>query len=824
MRTPSTLVLAALLGAACNQPPTAPQVAIEPAEPTTLDQLEAVIATPAEDPNDDPVTYTYAWFVNGTIVGDLDSSLVEADRTGRDQVWSVEVFASDGDDDSPVATAEVTILNSAPTVSVDLAPESPTTDQDLVATATTQDVDGDEVTLTWSWKRDGDDAGIDQDTVPASETASRQVWEVSVLASDGDLASEAAVASVTVDNTAPEVTSAALDPTELYDADPGEESVVRVVWEGEDADDDDLSAQITWFVNGLQVEGNDDGTLDGRSFDKGARVSAQVVASDGLDTSDPVTTEDVVVLNSPPALASVSIDPSSLTESSTATCVPAGWSDVDADPPSYQYSWRVNGTEVGSGTTLDGAAWDRGDSVTCVVTPFDGEDQGEPVTSAAIIIDNTPPTLAGVSLSPDPVRTGDDLTATPGATADADGDTVTLTYAWTVNGSAASGSGATLSSSQYEKGDTVVVTATPTDGSDTGTAQSASISVSNTAPVVTALTLTPSSPATDDALGVTWSASDADGDSLTTTISWTVDGSSAGTGTTLAASAFEKGDVVVASAVASDGTDTSPARTASVRIVNSPPTSPGLAMAPSSPSTSDDVQCRISTASTDPDSDPITYSFAWTINGSSYTSATTTTYTGDTVPSSATSGSDVLRCTVTASDGTASATPVATSATVKSGGATVPGFSGRLGPTFPGWTQCEGYLDVSGGDQIPKAWGDDCTGSSYDQIKLVCGASTSSYRYIDVNRNVFRDKLTAYSMSGLITAARDQSGSSFSINNIIYATGNDPHHSVSWWNGGNGCGNTNTNLTINNSCTWEASNCFGQGLTGSRYLWVYVAP
>ncbi len=149
----------------------------------------------------------------------------------------------------------------------------------------------------------------------------------------------------------------------------------------------------------------------------------------------------------------------------------------------------------------------------------------------------------------------------------------------------------------------------------------------------------------------------------------------------------------------------------------------------------------------------------------------------------------------------------------------VPGFSGQLGPVFSGWIQCEGYLDKPGGDDIPKEWGNDCTAAQYNKMKMVCGSSLQSYRYLDINKNVFKDGLTAYSQTGLIYGA-NYSG----YENIIYADGNHPHNSSSWWGGPTGCDENAKNTTVNNSCSWEASNCFGQGISGNRYLWLYVAP
>ncbi len=151
---------------------------------------------------------------------------------------------------------------------------------------------------------------------------------------------------------------------------------------------------------------------------------------------------------------------------------------------------------------------------------------------------------------------------------------------------------------------------------------------------------------------------------------------------------------------------------------------------------------------------------------------------------------------------------------------TVPGFSGELGPVFgDGWLQCEGYYDKPGGDDVPKNWGDDCDGNAYSKTKMVCGASLGSYRFIDVNKNVFKDGLASYPEDGLIYNA-NYSG----YENKIYADGNHPHNGSSWWGGGDGCSESSKNTTVNNSCSWEASNCFGQNLNGNRYLWLYVKP
>ena len=63
---------------------------------------------------------------------------------------------------------------------------------------------------------------------------------------------------------------------------------------------------------------------------------------------------------------------------------------------------------------------------TCTVTPFDGFDYGTPVDATATI-NNTPPVVTSLTVTPATVLTDDVLTAT-GSGTDADGDT--LSYAW----------------------------------------------------------------------------------------------------------------------------------------------------------------------------------------------------------------------------------------------------------------------------------------------------------------------------------------------------------------------------------------------------------
>ena len=113
-----------LVLAACNRPPGDHVVAINPSEPTAADDLMAVTPTPASDPNGDPVSYLFAWSVDGSAWG--TDQVVPAAETSKGQTWQVEVTPTDGKKEGDPATASVVIGNTPPVVlAVSFDPEVP---------------------------------------------------------------------------------------------------------------------------------------------------------------------------------------------------------------------------------------------------------------------------------------------------------------------------------------------------------------------------------------------------------------------------------------------------------------------------------------------------------------------------------------------------------------------------------------------------------------------------------------------------------------------------------------------------------------------------
>jgi hypothetical protein len=147
-------------------------VSIAPAEPTTVDDLVATV-TGADHAE-------LVWRRDDELVG--KGASVSAALTAKHETWTVQVVRG------PVVVAEasVVVANAPPEVDVTLEPDARRGEK-LDADVEVHDADGDEVTVTWLWYRDGAlQDGLDDDDVPGAELFEGESWEVEVVADDGE--------------------------------------------------------------------------------------------------------------------------------------------------------------------------------------------------------------------------------------------------------------------------------------------------------------------------------------------------------------------------------------------------------------------------------------------------------------------------------------------------------------------------------------------------------------------------------------------------------------------------------------------------------------
>ena len=340
-------------------------------------------------------------------------------------------------------------------------------------------------------------------------------------------------------------------------------------------------------------------------------------------------------------------------------CITTHSTDPDGDPVTYAYEWYRDGflVEGLDGPVVSAMETARGEAWRVVVTPSDTLSEGY-FGQSTVTIRNSAPVVEGLSLSPDPARTNDDLTCVLGAVVDPDGDPATYAYSWTVNGVVVAETSDVLASSNYAKGDEVTCLVTPADDSDIGEpTPAAPMTIANTAPSVAAATISPEFISTGDTLvcgHVGFFDVDGVAEPDETFYRWTINGIHVEDGPTLTGG-FSGGDLIACEAVPFDGEDEGLVVEATTEVSNSSPVIASVSITPSAPTAVDTLTCAWD-GWYDADGDADASTAVWTVDGVEM--GTGTTLAG------AFSGGQLVSCSVTPFDGSASGVMISTSVMV----------------------------------------------------------------------------------------------------------------------------------------------------------------
>ncbi len=186
--------------------------------------------------------------------------------------------------------------------------------------------------------------------------------------------------------------------------------------------------------------------------------------------------------------------------------------------------------------------------------------------------ENAAPSGAAIAIEPAAPTDADDLTCTIVTEAtDPNGDALTYRYAWAVNGADAGISGATVGAALTSGGDIWTCTVTPNDGVLDGAPTSVSVTIAqgNRAPSAPGVSITPAAPTDDDVLTcvIDTESVDPDGDAVTYSYAWSVDGVDAGvSAASVNSTRTTAGETWTCSVTANDGDMSGAPGTASVEV------------------------------------------------------------------------------------------------------------------------------------------------------------------------------------------------------------------------------------------------------------------
>jgi hypothetical protein len=190
-------------------------------------------------------------------------------------------------------------------------------------------------------------------------------------------------------NSPPVVTSVNILPER-----PNKESELNLFIQSQDPDGDSITYQYQWLRNDEERTGENKNTLKSGNFKKGDLIRVRVTPSDGKVNGTPFLSTPVKILNSPPVIQEVWIEPkvAYVTDRLKANVKS---SDSDGDFIYYTYQWVKNGLILDEerGEYLERGRFKKGDSIAVIVIPDDREILGPFKKSEPLIISNSPPII-----------------------------------------------------------------------------------------------------------------------------------------------------------------------------------------------------------------------------------------------------------------------------------------------------------------------------------------------------------------------------------------------------------------------------------------------
>jgi hypothetical protein len=230
----------------------------------------------------------------------------------------------------------------------------------------------------------------------------------------------------------------------------------------------------------------------------------------------------------------------------------------------------------------------------------------------------------------------------------------------------------------------------------------AELAIRNTAPTI-AVRLDPPAPDTGEVVTAVVDVTDLDSDPISVTYAWWVDGVPVHvTGPHLPAGATRRGAQVRVQVTAYDGDAFAEPAIAVARVVNRPPTTPQIALGPG-PIAGATLHCRVVGPSTHIEGLPVSYRFAWTVDGRPYTGKTETGWhEGDAIPAGTTLPGERWRCDARAFDGLDESPPASETVQLLAwGGPRRFTTCGAVGPTGPTEDTCATHYDLAGAAWSP---------------------------------------------------------------------------------------------------------------------------
>jgi hypothetical protein len=534
-------------------------------------------------------------------------------------------------------------------------PLDPTTMDDLQLTIEEGvDPEGDIISHSIIWKRNGAEIVElnNNQTVTSEQTSKGDLWQAIIIPSDGEGEGLSFTSSVQINDTPPIITNLQITP----DTDVTTQTTLTCSADVTDLDQEEVEVSYSWkrVINEVVSELSTPGeTLELNpaivSPEEHYLCQVDAITNDGVSST---ATTWVPVINSPPIIQNIEILSYEPIRAGASVFCDTDAIDPDGEPLTLSYEWRLNSTQIlGLEYSLDlpDAGIEHDDIISCNVLATDNYGGSNNLTTSQVV-ENTPPEVISVNISPSYPTTVDPLLCTSIGT-DIDSDDINFTYVWIKNGALLQESTSTLNTS-LNVDDVISCQTTPNDGLEDGSQMTTEVTVINSPPVINLLTLEPTTVYSTTNLQAVISTSDVDGDGVSLIYEWYVDGAVVQQGTDDSLNGlnyFDFGQDIFVTATPFDGrVSGDPITSATLDVLNSAPTIENHQIL------SNDLfhlgsHLECSALIQDDDNDPLNISYSWqdnngTILGTQYVIFLNT--------NNAPQFGDDITCTISVDDGT----------------------------------------------------------------------------------------------------------------------------------------------------------------------------
>jgi hypothetical protein len=191
--------------------------------------------------------------------------------------------------------------NEAPRIeSVRFEPSHPGVGQSVRAIVEANDPDGDGVRLGYAWSLDGESLPSREAEVDLSMHVRRgATLELRVTASDGNAESEPYLATTSIGNRPPRIANLVIQPAGRITA----AGPITAIATGSDPDDDEITWEYTWTVNGATSDERG-AVFPDSELKRGDVVQLSVVARDDQGESEPLVSPEIRIENAAPVITS----------------------------------------------------------------------------------------------------------------------------------------------------------------------------------------------------------------------------------------------------------------------------------------------------------------------------------------------------------------------------------------------------------------------------------------------------------------------------------------------------------------------------------------